>query len=476
MKRELGRKTLMISSAWLFTIAIAFWVGSHWASSRGGNSLSVVGEQDFEKAQETIERIVVIRRFSGETPTLDPAESFPPQVQHALTRALREAEPHRRGYAIDVILSGLVLNDIGEAVAFIGNLPLGARRDEMLERLLLRWGELDGRSALAFAFEHSEHWNLEAAVSSALAGWSKSDPESAWDWTVENPGAGPFQSERINAVIREISQDNPQIGFSLAASVANEALRTSALKTVADHLFATDQFRDRLSWFSDLPESSVRQITIDHIARLWSRYEPLYAAEWVLDISENRSNSMALTTIASNWAASDPQRAAQWAVALPAGAARVSSVAAVVDSWLRAGDTAVAAEWLNRQPSHPDYDRAVKQVALTVMSEDPEAAMTWAESITEDRLREVTVTMVASRWMMRDPESATAYLETAELSYPPETVILRDPSIEVLRFSVPEGGAEIRPSLSSSQEGTYMGVEEASTSEGDQNEPLTVNP
>ena len=153
MKRELGRKTLMISSAWLFTIAIAFWLGSHWASSRGGNSLSVVGEQDFEKAQETIERIVVIRRFSGETPTLDPAESFPPQVQHALTRALREAEPHRRGYAIDVILSGLVLNDIGEAVAFIGNLPLGARRDEMLERLLLRWGELDGRSALAFAFD-----------------------------------------------------------------------------------------------------------------------------------------------------------------------------------------------------------------------------------------------------------------------------------------------------------------------------------
>ena len=77
---------------------------------------------------------------------------------------------------------------------------------------------------------------------------------------------------------------------------------------------------------------------------------------------------------------------------------------------------------------------------------------------------------------MRDPESATAYLETSELPYPPETVILRDPSIEVLRFPVPEGGAEIRPSLSSSQEGTYIGVEEASTSEGDQNEPLTVNP
>ena len=106
MKREPKKTALLISSAWLFTIAIAFWLGSLWARSRGGDSLSVVGEQDLEKAQETIERIVVIRKFSGETPKLDPAESFPPQVQLALRRALREADPHRRGYAVDVILSG----------------------------------------------------------------------------------------------------------------------------------------------------------------------------------------------------------------------------------------------------------------------------------------------------------------------------------------------------------------------------------
>ena len=95
---------------------------------------------------------------------------------------------------------------------------------------------------------------------------------------------------------------------------------------------------------------------MEHIARRWGRYEAEFAASWILENSGIRPREQALSPIAATWVISDPLRAAGWAADLPKANAQMGTM---------------AAEWLNQQPTHRDYDGAVRQVALATMHEVP---------------------------------------------------------------------------------------------------------
>ena len=46
--------------------------------------------------------------------------------------------------------------------------------------------------------------------------------------------------------------------------------------------------------------------------------------------------------------------------------------------------------WLNANPGHPIYDRAVSHFALRTSADDPESALRWASTIQDASLRQAT--------------------------------------------------------------------------------------
>ena len=61
-------------------------------------------------------------------------------------------------------------------------------------------------------------------------------------------------------------------------------------------------------------------------------------------------------------------------------------------------------------------DRAVISYTFRAAEEDPESAMTWAESIEDDRRRTWMMERVASTWKEQDADSFKTYLDSSELT------------------------------------------------------------
>lgn len=451
-----------IAGVWAASLGLAFltgiWVHIHFA---GDESIGVQGNGGFE-SEVALERHLLIRKLTGKP--VDAAvsrESFPPTVQEALSAALADANTNFRSHALAVLLSGLDLVDIGEAVAFTEKLSAGVRRDEMFTALLRRWGELDGRSALAYALEKTNTGNREEGIAAVLAGWATYDPQTPYQWALANPGENPFQSDRLNAVIGQMAAVDPATAFSHASSLPMDSFRTGALRTLADQLHTVGKLSLALPWFADLPEGPVKEVSLEHVARIWSSYEPVSAAEWVERNSEQFIHSQAISAVASTWGRADPQRAATWASQLPTGRARMAGLSPAIGTWLNRGELNSVASWLNQQPPHQDFDDAVRQVALASMIDDPETAMSWADSISDDNLRSVTMNMVGQRWMSFDPSAALAYYgNTGQATGPTETYLIGESGLQVFEGEIAQENAiEIQ------------GVEEAVPVETGVNEP-----
>ncbi len=71
---------------------------------------------------------------------------------------------------------------------------------------------------------------------------------------------------------------------------------------------------------------------------------------------------------------------------------------------------------MSEQPQGPELDKARSSYANTVAQRDPESAMTWAKTITDENSRTSTVSSVYRQWHKKDAAAADAALPESGLS------------------------------------------------------------
>lgn len=67
-------------------------------------------------------------------------------------------------------------------------------------------------------------------------------------------------------------------------------------------------------------------------------------------------------------------------------------------------------------PPSPQRDAAVSGFARGYAWQDPEAALAWAQDISDPSLRERSLTQVGQAYYRRNPDAARAWLEQSGLS------------------------------------------------------------
>ena len=77
---------------------------------------------------------------------------------------------------------------------------------------------------------------------------------------------------------------------------------------------------------------------------------------------------------------------------------------------MRASDVTKAAAWLEKLPAGIERDGAVAAYAGKVTGSDPEAAATWAATVTDNNKRENAVRNVYDRWKRTDEAAANRWL------------------------------------------------------------------
>ena len=86
-----------------------------------------------------------------------------------------------------------------------------------------------------------------------------------------------------------------------------------------------------------------------------------------------------------------------------------------------------AGDWLNSLPAEPSLDPAVDAFARRISDDDPQGALSWAESIIDPDLRTQSVTNVGQEWYRQDPEAATQWVENSQLPSEVQAAIVNPP-------------------------------------------------
>ncbi|MBU3748723.1 MAG: hypothetical protein FGM36_15825, partial [Burkholderiaceae bacterium] len=113
-------------------------------------------------------------------PDWQTAEASPQGVTASdVATAASLGSPRQRERALEDILSKANLEEVKKALEWANGLPDGPMKKAALEKILRRWGELDGPGATAYAAQLYNETGNPNLLREALSGWGQKDPHGA---------------------------------------------------------------------------------------------------------------------------------------------------------------------------------------------------------------------------------------------------------------------------------------------------------
>lgn len=404
------RSTLLLCFAvWFASLVTAYYIGS-----RGQESIGRMPDPAHIAPSAAVTKALDPPTEAANFGESDSAlQAFLKGEAIALEEAVRE---------IPTLSTQATRQLLGEAFALPQSDPNRAR---LVRELLGQLAETEPTVALELASQIESLRDSERARISVLQIWGKNDPAAALAWSNDALAGEPARARnaQLSAIYRGYAANNPEAAFQQALSLEGDnRLRNRLLGNVIETqiesggLMAAKLAVDLVS--DPEIQNSLRRELVDE----WAAFDPEAAANYVLSLGDEADTNLK-STLVSEWAESDPAAAAAWLGALPEDDPAIARASAsIIQEWTRY-DLAASAEWLNSLPPSPELDRAVISYTFRAAEEDPGNAMTWAESIENDRRRSWMMERVASTWKEQDANSFTEYLEKSDLTEEQRTTL-----------------------------------------------------
>lgn len=304
------------------------------------------------------------------------------------------------------------------------------KRMERLRDTLEKIAAVNPLLAIELAAKINSLRERERAESAILEIWARSDPAAALAWAQNNLGNETFyvRSTKLEAIYRGYAAFNPNAAFlqasQLSTASATEArLRSRILNEIIETQIENGGILEAKATIEALEEGREKEDLMREMIDSWASYDPASAVAYINQLGESASARLK-STLAAEWAESDPAAAAAWLSSLSQDDPAVGMAADnIIREWARY-DMNASAEWLNSLPATPELDRAVAGYTFQAAEEDPEVAMSWAESISNDRMRTHLMERVAAEWKSSNPEALKTYVEASDLSAEQKQVLL----------------------------------------------------
>ncbi|MDX2111400.1 MAG: hypothetical protein SFY80_14305 [Verrucomicrobiota bacterium] len=397
---------LVVAMAWLVSLGICFVLGALLGIPLGRSGGSVISNHlDGGTAPVDAELNALFVRYTGSAllPQSDPG-GLPDAWKLAWKNLLRVEDPNERAYVAGRFAGVLSLSQIADAAVYISGLPRASPQEEALSAVCRRWGELDGRSALAFAADTVDIGH-EVLLQAALAGWAARDPKAAWQWVLDRPVGRGTESARYAAILRSLASKDPDYALGLAASLPFAALREDALMAFARQQLEQAPPQRVINYWQELPPSPQRDTLYKFTAERWARYDPLAASTWVTtEVAQPLRNSL-LVSVAQSWVQTNPRQAMKWAFTVDASE-QADVVTATSLAWLEQEGPSPIAKWLNTEKRTAAHEPIINALALTLADTNPPAALTWARALHNSDNRDYAVTAVYKKWLQAQPDAA----------------------------------------------------------------------
>ena len=275
--------------------------------------------------------------------------------------------------------------------------------------------------ALALATEESDPEVREALFQAILCDWGSTDPEAAIQWArmqqlidFTQAIASIFHGavgdpEEAVMLAKTISEQDPEHARDYGASLI------AALGHNGDF--------NRAAAFAAESSESARLDLLTAACDAWANKEPHNALDFVARLSPEVRRD-AFNAVISRWANTDAISVAEYALTLDSTDERAFAISAAMRVW-SAEDAADAADWVNRLAPAPELDLAAAAIASHPCTlNNPDTALSWADSIVDRPLRMRTLATVLNQWAATDALAARNHAAAMEDLSPDERLIL----------------------------------------------------
>lgn len=289
-----------------------------------------------------------------------------------------------------------------------------------LSMLLGRWAEEDPKAAIVYAEKTVDDGGPMAgqALFTVVGPWARKDPEAAWEWYQKKRESDDFSngmmgaSMYLNAIFSGMASRDLDGAIDRLLQLEDDQDRMMAASGIA--LSSTDskarqRFLDRTASLDEETRKTLRQ----GIVSQWAMMEADKAMDWVRALPAEERSSL-LDSVSYSFMMGNPEKGAAFLLEDATEENLPRRYALIVNSWANRNPNA-AGEWLNRQPPGPAQDEARGSFAMTVSRRDPESAMEWAKTISDENRRFGSIQMVYMQWAKKDPAAAEAALDAAGL-------------------------------------------------------------
>jgi len=186
-----------------------------------------------------------------------------------------------------------------------------------------------------------------------------------------------WQQNMLDAIARlKLDANRTGVDEVLAALVAqNPSLVAEVLRQVGD--------------------AEMQGYLLNRVAIAWGQKNPAQTAAWVQGLPDTMERTLALMSVGRIWAETNPEQAADYAAQLPPGPLRQQVLSATLSGWIQQ-DVLGAGNWINQRDPGPELDAAAVEIAHhpEVMNGNPAAALSWAESITNENQRQQSIGII----------------------------------------------------------------------------------
>lgn len=282
------------------------------------------------------------------------------------------------------------------------------------------WGRVDGERAMAAMKEMAGARVYGGPyLAQGLSGWALTDREAAKAWV----DALADRRERTMAVMGFLNSvlavDPVAASRYLEEFDLEPTGRRFAVRMVTDRMLDQRGTDFAGKWAQTLEDEEMRITALGELARSLARDDPAKAATWLsrtLKLEKNedvKAANSAVGEIAKAWARNDPKDTLEWLSGLPASL-QPEGMKDLFAGWVMR-DAEAAALKLKALPVGRPRDFAIDGFATRLAREDPEAAVAWANSISDPEIKQDALVRVAQVWWRSDAAAAGAWLEESGL-------------------------------------------------------------
>lgn len=242
--------------------------------------------------------------------------------------------PRMRERALEEVLAKADLAEVMKALEWAKNLPEGPMKKAALEKIVKRWGELDGPGATAYAAEVYGETGNAGLLREALAGWAEKDPQGALEQLASLGLSDGLQRDIRGDLLRQWADMNPAAAAMYAAANRNTESWRGPVRSVADEWSKRDP-QAAVTWAASLPAGTDKRAAIYSAMANWADADPNGAAAYVSSQPAGESRDMMAGTLARQIGQEDPAAGLKWAALVSDPASQERAVAGALIEFYR---------------------------------------------------------------------------------------------------------------------------------------------